>query len=151
MVIRSTIEDHEQYLIESIAADVNTEDFDRFGDAVDDLVGFLLSGIGYYGRPTDGVIFEYTEQKGNCVFGSGVAIMIEGQLVEPLRVEFTFNCSKTKLENGLVYFGDASTPAVRFGSREHWKLLKQIILDPRIEYPWKECFRRDATGWINVT
>ena len=131
-------------LLESLA------DETRFADAVDVLVGHLLSGVpGYSARPTDGVLLEHFRISGREGVASGVVILIEQQTVEPLRVKFVLNDSGA-LDEGWVHFGDTARDIVQYGTSEHRKLSKEIIADSDRNYSWRETFWRDGEGWHRV-
>ncbi len=141
-----TIADFEQLLVDSIIAGV-----EPLHEAVDGLLSCLLSGVdGYSHRPTDGVLFKHTEVTDCKFLGSGLVVLIDGQLVEPLRVELSLNGSKTELQFGLVCLGDEKRAAVGYGSKEHRRMALEILADPQLEYSWKERFRRDDAGWHRV-
>jgi hypothetical protein len=133
--------DVERMLLESLG------DHARFANAVDALVGHLLSGVpGYSTRPTDGVLLEHPRISKREATASGVVILIEQQTVEPLRVNLSVTDSGA-LHRGWVYFGDAARDVVRYGTREHRKLSMEIIANPDRNYAWKESFWRDGDGW----
>jgi hypothetical protein len=122
-----------------------------FADAVDSLVGCLLSELGgYSARPTDGVIFEWEEIADREAGGTGVVVMIDGQRVEPLRVSFRLDRSGRGLSSGSVCFGDADRDEVPYGSAKHERMIREILVDPGAEFRWKACFHRDARGWRDV-
>lgn len=136
-----TTENCERVLVESILANRDLE------APVEDLLNHLLSELsGYQGRPTDGVILEYSRVAGGQAAASGVVVMIGDQMVEPLHVAFILDTSALTVSTGSVCFGDR-TRTVAYGSREDRKLRHAIIANPEVEFSWKECFYRDRDGW----
>jgi len=136
-----TTENCERVLVESILAATDLE------ASVDALLSHLLSDLsGYHARSTDGVSFEHSRVVAGQAAASGVVIMIDDQTVEPLRVEFTLDTSRTKLSTGSVCFGD-KTRNVSYGSREDRRLRRAIIANPDVEFSWKESFYRGGDGW----
>lgn len=136
-----TTEDCERALVESILGNVELD------ASVDALLARLLANIhGYSARATDGVIFEHSRINGRQAMASGVVVMIEDQTVEPVRVEFTLDAAGTTLSTASVHFGD-TTRTVGFGSKEDRMLRHAIIVNPAADFPWKERFHRNRTGW----
>lgn len=118
-----------------------------FHEAVDVFVGQLLSECDHGRRPGDGVLFEWETVEPGRATGTGIIVMIDGQLVQPLRVGFELDATTGGLASGFVHFGNADLPDASYGSQAHRKLAKQILADPAVEFPWIERFYRHSDGW----
>jgi hypothetical protein len=134
--------DVEQELVDCIARGSRP-----FHDAVDAFVGQLLSEVGYSHRPTDGVLFEWKSIEHGRAAGTGIIVMIDHQQVQPLRVEFVLDATSGGLASGFVHFGSTDVPDAPYGSHAHRELVKQMLADPTVEFPWIERFYRDSDGW----
>jgi hypothetical protein len=118
----------------------------RLDEPVDALLSRLLSQRpGYSARATDGVVFEQQLVTPRQVVATGLATMF-GQTIEPVRVELALDAGRRQLVAGSVCFGDASR-TVSFGWRDHRALRDQLLVDPQVDFAWKERFRRADDGW----
>ena len=116
--------------------------------ALDALLGPLLSLVSGYGsRASDGVLIEHEERSGSRYYAAGVAVLITGQLVEPVAFDLTLNPSGTALAEGTVKFGLTRGSGVRFGSPEHKNLHNEVIANPRGRLEWRCVFTRTLAGW----
>ncbi|MCB9882573.1 MAG: hypothetical protein H6834_12355 [Planctomycetes bacterium] len=118
-----------------------------FHEAVDTLVSQLLCEAGNLGRSTDGVLFTWETIEEGRASGTGLVVLIERQTVQPLRVEFVLDATGSELASGFVHFGNADLPDVPYGSPPHHKMVRQILANPLVEFPWIERFHRDMEGW----
>jgi hypothetical protein len=136
-------EDYELMIVEGAGDD------GRFADAVDGLLGHLLSGIpGYSARATDGVILHYSRISEVEVISGGIAVMIADQIVEPIELRFVLDRSTKSISSGWVNFGNSENARpIKYGSREHRKLQDEINVRGSASYCWKERFQRDGGGW----
>ena len=137
--------DVEQRLLETVVR--KSPDF---AEAVDALVGQLLAEVGYRDRPTDGVLLSWEEVHDDAAFGFGFVVMIEGQLVEPLRVQLRLNPARCGLASGLVQFGSRDHGAVTYGGSEHHRMARQILGNRSVEFAWREQFHRGPDGWSRL-
>lgn len=118
-------------------------------DALDTLLGALLSLVpGFSPRASDGVLMQHEERSGLSYFGAGIAILVSGQLVEPVAFDFTVNSDGGALSVGTVMFGRPKGPDACYGSPEHGKISKSILLNPRGNREWRYVFNRTVNGWI---
>lgn len=118
-----------------------------FHEVVDAFVGQLLGESMISDRWSDGVLFEWESIEHNRASGAGVVVLIDGQIVQPLRVEFELDPTTGCMVAGFVYFGNTDLPNVAYGSQAHRKLSMQILADPTVDFAWIERFFRDALGW----
>ena len=137
--------DIEQRLLESVVR--KSPDF---AQVVDAFVGQLLAEAGYPGRPTDGVLFSWQEFQDDGAFGFGLVVMIEGQWVEPLRVQLCLNPARCALASGLVQFGSRDHGAVAYGGSEHHRMERQILGNRSLEFAWREQFHGGPDGWSRL-
>jgi hypothetical protein len=93
------------------------------------------------------VLFEWETIEGGRATGTGLVIMIDGQLVQPLRVEFVLDATSSCLASGFVRLGSADVRDASYGSQAHRNLVKQMLADPTVEFPWIERFYWDSKGW----
>jgi hypothetical protein len=120
----------------------------EFAKSVDILLGLLFSEVpDVLNRVTDGVLFESFEVATNEIAASGIAILIDGQKVQPLRIELQFDADQSQIIAGTLHFGDAGRPPAPYGSSAHGKLARQIIASPRRDFSWEHFWRRTAHGW----
>jgi hypothetical protein len=132
----------EQRLLESVVR--KSPDF---AEVVDAFVGQLLAEAGYSRRLTDGVLFSWEELQGDGAFGFGLILMIEGQWVEPLRVQLRLNPARRGLASGIVQFGSRDHGDVAYGGSEHHRMARQILGNRSLEFAWREQFHGGPEGW----
>lgn len=134
--------DAEQRLIDSIVQRPRD-----FADALDAFVGQLLAESGHGGRPTDGVVLAWEELGALGAFGFGVVVMIAGQCVEPLRVQFALDPTRSSIASGSVQFGERGSGPAAYGSGAHHAITRRILGDRGHEFDWKEQFVAGPDGW----
>jgi len=117
-------------------------------DAVENLLAMLLAKVDRYSHhSTDGVILEWQEVTPRGAWCVGTVVMIDGQLVEPFRLDVSLDPPGAGIESGVIRFGDADAPAIEYGSSRHERMVKRILADPRCEFRWKLRFSRGPQGW----
>jgi len=137
--------DLEQELLDSVVR--KSPDF---AEALDAFVGQQLAEVGYSARPTDGVLLSWQELQDDGAFAFGVVVMIDDQVVEPLRVQLGLNPARTGFASGLVQFGRRSTGASAYDSDGHHRMARQILGNRSLEFPWREQFHRSSGGWCRL-
>ena len=122
----------------------------EFDGALEALLGGLLSWLGGGGltaRPTEGLLLKHRSWKALGFSGVGVAVLVNGQQVQPVRIRLSLGGNRETLESGAVQFGARRAQPVIYGTKEHEKLTTAILADPGVEFRWLLRFTRDAAGW----
>jgi hypothetical protein len=134
--------------VEAELAQQITESKRPSADTLDALLGALLSLVSGFGRrASDSVLIEYEEQSGSGYFGTGIAILVSGQLVEPVAFHLTLDSERGTFAAGDVRFGHTEGADVRYGSSEHGKMSKSILANPRAHRDCHYIFSRTTIGW----
>ncbi len=117
-------------------------------ETIEMFVQTLLSRLaGHHSRTLDGVTSTRYSILTNALEIQGVAIAIEGQVVQPLALSLFFGPDQLLSDGSCVYFGSIEQPSV-YGSSTHKKLVNQLLAGFPTDFVWRHTFIRRQNDWM---